>query len=82
VPITVDTTGSSFDTVMQAYTLGAGAFSFVPNACDDDVPQVPFGRSLQAAVTIPTVVGTTYYFQIGGFPDTQYPYGNLKVAVR
>jgi hypothetical protein len=81
--ITIDTTGSDFDTVMQVYTSSAGGgFTFVPDGCDDDVPQVPFGRSLQAAVTIPTVAGTTYYVQIGGFPDTNFPYGNLKVAVR
>ena len=80
--ITIDTTGSDFDTVVQVYTSGAGGFQFVPDGCDDDVPQVPFGRSLQAAVTIPTVAGTTYYVQIGGFPDTNFPYGNLKVAIR
>ena len=43
-----------------------------------DVP----GRSLQAAVTIPTVAGTTYYVQIGGFPDSDFPFGNLRVSIR
>lgn len=80
--ITIDTAGSDFDTVVQAYTSSGGQFEFVPDGCDDDVPLQPFGRSLQAAVTIPTVAGTTYYVQIGGFPDTAFPYGNLKVAVR
>jgi hypothetical protein len=81
-PITIDTAGSDFDTVLQVYTASGGGFQFVPDGCVDDVPLTPFGRSLQAAVTIPTVAGTTYYVQIGGFPDTAFPYGNLKVAVR
>jgi hypothetical protein len=58
---------------------GAGGFNEV--ACVDDVELQPFGESLQAAVTFPTTVGTTYYIQIGGFPDF-LPYGNLRVRVR
>jgi hypothetical protein len=41
----------------------------------------PIGRTLQAAVTWETVAGTTYFVQIGGFPDS-FAYGNLRVAVR
>ncbi len=52
------------------------------DGCDDDVPTPPVGRSLQAAVTIPTVAGTTYYVQIGGFPDSAFPFGNLRVSIR
>ena len=81
-PVTVDTAGSDFDTVLAVYTSnGAGGFTPVANGCDDDVPVQPFGRTLQAAVTIPTVAGTSYYVQIGGFPST-FPYGNLRVSVR
>ena len=80
--ITVDTAGSDYDTVAAVYTSnGSGGFTPVPNACVDDVPTVPVGRTLQAAVTWPTVAGTTYYVKIGGFPSA-FPYGNLKVAVR
>ena len=80
--ITVDTAGSDYDTVAAVYTAnGSGGFTPVPDACVDDVPTVPVGRTLQAAVTWPTVAGTTYYVQIGGFPS-QFPYGNLRVAVR
>jgi hypothetical protein len=81
-PITVDTAGSDFDTVIAVYTAdGSGGFDPVPGACVDDVPLDPVGRTLQAAVTWDSVAGTVYYVQIGGFPD-QFPYGNLRVAVR
>ena len=81
-PITIDTAGSDFDTVLAVYTSdGAGGFTPVPDACVDDVPVDPVGRSLQASVTFDTVAGTTYYVQIGGFPEG-FPYGNLRVAVR
>ena len=78
--VTVDTAGSDFDTVAAAYVSdGSGGFTEV--ACVDDVPLDPFGRTLQAAITFPTEIGTTYYVQIGGFPSLT-SYGNLRVAVR
>jgi hypothetical protein len=81
-PVTVDTAGSDYDTVIAVYTAdGAGGFTPVPGACVDDVPTPPIGRTLQAAVTFDTVAGTTYYVQIGGYPQS-FPYGNLRVAVR
>ncbi len=80
--ITVDTAGSDYDTVMAVYTAdGAGGFDPVPGACIDDVPLQPLGRTLQAALTWQTDIGTTYYVQIGGYPQS-FPYGNLRVAVR
>lgn len=81
-PVTVDTAGSDYDTVIAVYTSNsAGGFTPVPGACVDDVPVQPIGRTLQAAVTWNTVAGTVYYVQIGGFPQS-FPYGNLRVAVR
>jgi hypothetical protein len=81
-PVTVDTAGSDYDTVIAVYTSdGAGGFTPVPDACVDDVEVEPIGRTLQAAVTWDTVAGTTYYVQIGGYPQS-FPYGNLRVAVR
>ena len=81
-PVTVDTAGSDYDTVMAVYTAdGAGGFTPVPGACLDDVPLEPIGRTLQAAITWDAVAGTTYYIQIGGYPQS-FPYGNLRVAVR
>ena len=80
--VTIDTAGSDYDTVIAVYTAdGSGGFDPVPDACVDDVPLDPVGRTLQAAVTFDTVAGTTYYVQIGGFPDS-FRYGNLRVAVR
>jgi hypothetical protein len=80
--VTVDTAGSDYDTVIAVYTSdGAGGFTPVPGACVDDVTIQPIGRTLQAAVTWDTVAGTTYYIQIGGYPQS-FTYGNLRVAVR
>jgi hypothetical protein len=81
--VTFDTAGSDFDTVAAAYTGSVGALVPIEDegACVDDVPTVPFGRTLQAAISFATQVGTTYYVQIGGFPDDP-PYGGLRVAVR
>ncbi|HEV8488334.1 MAG TPA: hypothetical protein VGQ58_00930 [Candidatus Limnocylindrales bacterium] len=80
-PITIDTAGSDYDTVIAVYTAdGAGGFTPVPGGCVDDVAVEPFGRTLQAAVTFDSVAGVTYYIQIGGFPES-FPYGNLRVRV-
>jgi serralysin len=84
--ITVDTAGSSYDTVVAVYAGSADASATV--ACLDDTPLQPFGRTLQTSVTFPTTVGTTYWVQIGGInegvfgDDTNVPYGNLRVRVR
>ena len=81
-PVTVDTAGSDYDTVVAVYTAdGGGGFTPVPGACLDDVLLDPIGVTLQSAVTFDTVAGTSYYVQIGGFPQS-FPYGNLRVAVR
>ena len=78
-PITIDTAGSDYDTVMAVYSGSPGSFETV--ACVDDVPVDPIGRTLQASITFDSVAGQTYYVQIGGFPQS-VPYGNLRVAVR
>lgn len=85
-PVTIDTAGSDFDTVLAAYAGGPDAAATV--ACLDDVPLQPVGRTLQSAITFDTVAGTTYWVQAGGLdedvfgPDAWVPYGTLKVAVR
>lgn len=80
-PITIDTAGSDYDTVIAVYTAdGAGGFTPVPGACVDDVAVQPIGFSLQASVTFASQVSVTYYVQIGGFPQA-FPYGNLRVKV-
>ena len=80
-PMTVDTAGSDYDTVIAIYTVSGSTLTPVPGGCVDDVPTPPVGRTLQAAATIDTVLGTRYFVQIGGFPDS-FTYGNLRVALR
>lgn len=81
-PVTVDTAGSDYDTVAAVYTSpSAGTYTPLPDACVDDVALTPMGRTLQSAVSFGTTAGTTYYVQIGGFPEA-VTYGNLRVAVR
>ena len=80
-PVTVDTAGSDYDTVVAIYTAnGSGGYTPVPGGCVDDVPLAPIGRTLQAKVTIPTVAGITYFVQIGGYPEA-FTYGNLRVSI-
>ena len=64
--VTIDTAGSDFDTVVGVYVLEGGAFEQV--GCVDDVfdPDTEEG-SLQAAITVATIAGQTYYIQAGGF---------------
>lgn len=80
-PMTIDTAGSDYDTVVAIYTSAGGAYAPVEGGCVDDAPTPPVGRTLQAMVTIPTVAGTTYFVQIGGFPET-FTYGTLRVSLR
>jgi hypothetical protein len=80
-PVTIDTSGSDYDTVAAVYTRSGTTYSPVVDGCVDDTPTAPFGRSLQAVVTIPTLAGTTYYVQVGGFPEA-FAYGNLHVLLR
>jgi hypothetical protein len=83
-PVTNDTAGSDFDTVLAVYEGVPDESATV--GCIDDAPLEPIGRSLQAAVTVPTTAGTTYWIQIGGYDEGEgepfVPYGNLRVSVR
>jgi hypothetical protein len=79
--VALDTAGSGFDTVIAVYTAGAGTYVPVPGTCDDDVPLQPVGRTLQAATTFTAASGTTYFIQVGGFPD-DLNWGSLHLAVR
>jgi hypothetical protein len=74
-PVTIDTAGSNFDTVLGVYTGSPGSFTQV--ACVDDVFDPAF--SLQARVTIHTTAGVTYYVQAGGFGGST---GRLQLVVR
>ncbi len=73
--LTVDTAGSSYDTVLGIYTSDGASFTQV--ACVDDV----FGDeffSLQAAVTFASEAGVTYWIQAGGFAGSS---GTLVLSV-
>ena len=81
-PVTIDTSGSDFDTVAAAYLPDTG---FTEIVCDDDVDFVPIGGSLQAVITFDTEAGVEYYVQVGGYQnpfsgDTQS--GRLRLRVR
>lgn len=75
-PMTVDTTGSDFDTVAAVYTMEGS--ELVQQGClDDNFDETGFRNVV--ALTFDTVADETYYVQIGGF-DNQY--GHLKVELR
>jgi hypothetical protein len=57
--VVVDTAGSSYDTVLTAYTGACGAL--VPVACDDDTD------TLQAALVFPVAAGVTYLVEVADF---------------
>jgi hypothetical protein len=59
--VTIDTAGSSFSTILGVYLAVSSGFEQV--AC---VAFGPDGGS-QAAITLDTVAGTTYFVQAGGF---------------
>lgn len=82
-PVTIDTSGSDFDTVVAAYAPENGGLTEI--ACDDDVVYVPIGTSYQAAVTFDTLPGVEYYIQVGGlqnFFSGEIETGRLRLALR
>lgn len=86
-PMTVDTAGSNFDTIVGVYELVEGELLQV--ACVDDVFDTGF--SLQASATWDSAEGAVYYIQAGGFgffQDPEFPefsgdaqYGLLKIRL-
>ncbi len=71
--VSVDTTGSSFDTVLALY-LGTSVSGLSQLVCNDDDPRANGGQTsfLSAAVA----AGQTYYVQVGGYSGLQ---GSFKV---
>jgi PKD repeat protein len=55
--VVADTFGSSYDTVLSAWTGTPGALDLL--ACNDDF------NGLQSRITFPATGGTTYYFMVG-----------------
>lgn len=84
--ITIDPSKSDFDTSIAAYVDTDGGLEQV--ACiDDDLSSVFLPT--QAPLTIDTVIGETYYIQVGGFDEGSLfeepprpEYGHLRIRVR
>ena len=82
-PITIDTSGSDFDTVAAAYVPDDEGLTEV--ACIDDVDFVPIGGSYQAILTFDTEVGVEYLVQVGGISNPftgEVQSGRLRLVVR
>jgi hypothetical protein len=80
--VTIDSAGTDFDTVMAVYTFDGESLTEI--ACLDDVAFEPIGATLQAAITIDTTPGVTYYVQVGGwmpFFAEDAERGRLRIAV-
>ncbi len=84
-PVSVDTAGSQIDTLIGVYTKDGS--DFIEVGCIDDVFTLPLGTTYQAAITIDTEIGTTYYVEVGGYresgPFGERPpdYGQIRIAV-
>lgn len=80
-PVMIDTAGSNFDTVLALYDDERTLL-----ACNDDVEFEPVGFTFQAALTIDTVEGATYYIQAGGFlqsffEEAEAEFGRLRLSI-
>jgi hypothetical protein len=73
-PLTVDTAGSDFDTVLGIYVVEGG--DFVQLSCVDDVVDGAF--TVEARTIVPTDAGATYFVQAGGFGGSV---GQLTVGI-
>ena len=62
-PVTFDTVGSSFDTLLAVYT-GSSVATLSVVASNDDIVS---GQILQSSVTFTPVAGTTYHIAIDGW---------------
>jgi len=84
-PVTIDTGGSAIDTLIGVFVPSDAGFEEI--ACIDDVEFEPVGATYQAAITIDTEVGVTYYVEIGGFFNffedaSAAEKGRIRVRVR
>src|SRR3954454_23689517 len=66
-PITIDTSGSDFDTVAAVFAPDGEGLTEI--ACDDDVEFVPIGASYQAVVTFDSDAGVEYFIEVGGYAN-------------
>jgi hypothetical protein len=61
--LTANTFGSSYDTILAAYTGSCGAFTAVSGACNDD------SSGLQSRVSFTANAGSTYYFLASAYSN-------------
>src|SRR5262249_55562640 len=66
--VSICTSGSDFDTVLQVYSGSFGSLTPVPGACNDDDGPVCAGS--QASASFDGMAGTTYYLLAGGWDGT------------
>jgi hypothetical protein len=78
-PMTLDTAGSDFDTVVAVYVDEDPGEDLVLTeiACADDI-FLDLGRTLQASISGDTEAGVTYWIQVGGWQDE---WGRLHVTL-
>jgi hypothetical protein len=80
--VTIDPSGSNFDTVVAVYTRDGDAWTEV--GCNDDA-EGGLPLSYQGKLTVPTDEGVTYYIQAGGFrwwfEDAVAQSGRLRLAI-
>lgn len=72
-PMTIETDGSDFDTVVVAYTASEGVLTEV--ACNDESDSA---QPHQARLTFDTFEGAVYLVQVGGYIDQS---GHLRLRV-
>ncbi len=70
--VDVDTSGSSYDTVLSVYT-GSALNALTMAGCDDDS-----GTGLTSFVSFTATSGTAYYVQAGGFSSAT---GDLRITI-
>ena len=78
-PVTIDSGGSNFDTVVAVYDDELNEL-----ACIDDNEFDPVGVTFQGALTVDTVEGDTYYVQAGGFLNVfegTAQFGRLRLSI-
>lgn len=63
-PVTIDTIGSSYDTLLSVWTGSAGALNAVPNGCNDDIDP---GVIITSRVNFNAISGTTYFILVSSF---------------
>jgi hypothetical protein len=73
--VAVNTCGSDFDTVVQAFLNNAGTLTPVFGACNDDSNVCPDPR--QSCIAFSATAGVTYYLMAGGYNGAS---GNLNIT--